>query len=130
MLYISVFREEPRDTTVVKGQPLTFHCIAEDSTNPSANIIIEWRKNGAAVQQRNGVTVFNNGTLHKTTTQTSDEGSYSCFASLLTSGGIIQQKESVAAMLYFACKYTDIKDDFRIGSGCSGLCRCSVEVCM
>ena len=66
--------------------------------------MIEWRKDGAPIQQGGRVTVFLNGTLHVSFSRDGDEGSYSCFATLVTGSGVVEQKESVAATLYFACK--------------------------
>ncbi|XP_038046888.1 protein sidekick-1-like [Patiria miniata] len=95
------FREEPMDTVVAQGQPLQFHCMAFDDQRPGT-ITIQWKHNSAPVSAGGRVAVYPNGTLHVSPTQRGDEGTYSCIASLTSSGGFVDQRESLAATLYFA----------------------------
>ncbi|XP_022107057.1 protein sidekick-1-like [Acanthaster planci] len=95
-----VFQEEPQDTVVALGQAVRFHCMAVDLR--PGTITIQWKHNNAPMSAGGRVAVYPNGTLHVSPTQSGDEGTYSCIASLTSSGGFVDQKESVAAMLYFA----------------------------
>ncbi|XP_033643360.1 Down syndrome cell adhesion molecule-like protein 1 homolog [Asterias rubens] len=95
------FREEPYDKVVAQGQPVYFDCMAADTQN-RGTISVQWKHNSTPLSAGGRVTIFPNGTLQLVSTQTGDEGTYSCTASLVVSGGLLEQRESLAAMLYFA----------------------------
>ncbi|XP_071820148.1 contactin-1-like isoform X2 [Apostichopus japonicus] len=98
-----IFREEPRNSVVVQGQPISFHCVVEDNEN-RGRVIIQWLRNNAQLQLSSEprLNLFPNGTLFITAAQGGDEGRYACQASVITFDGVVEQKTSVAAMLRFA----------------------------
>ena len=104
-IIITEFREEPYDKVVAQGQPVYFDCMAADTQN-RGTISVQWKHNSTPLSAGGRVTIFPNGTLQLVSTQTGDEGTYSCTASLVASGGLLEQRESLAAMLYFACKFS------------------------
>ncbi|KAJ8038329.1 Down syndrome cell adhesion molecule-like [Holothuria leucospilota] len=98
-----IFREEPVDSVVVDGLPLSFHCLVEDSEN-RGRVVVQWRRNNSPLQINSDsrLNQFPNGTLYITATQTGDEGRYSCLASVIGTTGIVEQRTSVEAELKFA----------------------------
>ncbi|XP_033119114.1 Down syndrome cell adhesion molecule-like protein 1 [Anneissia japonica] len=95
------FQIEPTETVVVLGNPVIFNCQANDVQN-RGSILIHWKKNNYPLSSSSRVFMYENGSLHFTSTERQDEGLYSCVATLQDSTRIIELIESVAANLYFA----------------------------
>ena len=95
MSRVAEFVEEPQDVLIAVGGPAVFHCTIAATTAVS----LQWFHNGQLLPTSQ---FFLNGTLVLPTTQASDEGTYRCVYTELSTG---QELESTAT-LTFACEHS------------------------
>ncbi|KAK3587010.1 hypothetical protein CHS0354_016990 [Potamilus streckersoni] len=71
------FRQEPTDTTVAVGKPVTLYCLPPRG-EPEPKVF--WRKDGDIVQPDSRIELQEAGTLVISSVRKSDTGEYQCFA--------------------------------------------------
>ncbi|XP_077986276.1 immunoglobulin superfamily DCC subclass member 3-like [Glandiceps talaboti] len=94
-----VFRREPTDKTVIQGNPVTFHCVTENTQSSGASLQIQWKLNGNYINTGTRHLLFQNGSLYISQTQAADQGDYVCVVIVIGQPG---STESRPAHLSFA----------------------------